>query len=116
MWPSVLNPHGPSLQALGEPFSVSESPASGSPAQEVQHGVGDRAAPVGAPQMPAVWMRSPWEHHLNPGSGPERMDTGLCFLGLLVVLFFESEGSRAWPAPQDREVHTGAAWGLSSPR
>ena len=58
MWPSVLNPHGPSLRALGEPFSVSESPASGSPAQEVRHGVGDRVAPAGAPQTESLLSTS----------------------------------------------------------
>ena len=99
VWPSVLNPHGPSLWAPGEPFGVSERPASGSPVQEARHGVGDRAAPTGAPQRPAVCMRSPWECHLYPSSGPDRTDTGGFALGLLVLLLFESEGSRAWACP-----------------
>lgn len=42
---------------------------------------------------------------------------GLCFLGLLVLLLFESEGSRAWAISHKTVMSMlSAAWWLLSPR
>lgn len=102
VWLSVLNRVAPHCGPRVSPSLSLRVQPQVPPAQEARHGGGGQRGPNrGAPapdacRVDAVPLGAPLVPQFRSGKSRHR---GLCFLGLLLLLLFESKGSRASACP-----------------